>query len=222
MNRKEVGNMGQIHIKPDEHVFIPGMTGSGKSVLAEVYLAGFQNVVKLDTKGEVYERRKKGEEVWRGLVEGKDFTVVEHLADLSEVKTPKIIYAPHFTEQTLEHYDALLKWVYDRENTTIWVDELMEVCPSAMKYPPYIKAIMTRGRSKNVSMWALAQRTIDIPTIVLANTTHFFVFNLNQPQDRKKLADSTGVMEFYYQPGKYKFWYFKLGQTHAVRGQLKL
>jgi ABC-type glutathione transport system ATPase component len=84
--------MAQIHIKTDEHVFIPGMTGSGKSVLAEVYLAGFMNVVKLDTKGEVYERRKKREKVWRGLEEGKDFTVVEYLADLPEVKTPKIIY----------------------------------------------------------------------------------------------------------------------------------
>jgi DNA helicase HerA-like ATPase len=214
--------MAQIHIDTDQHVFIPGMTGSGKSVLAEVYLAGYVNVVKLDTKGEVYERRKKGEEVWRGLVEDKDFTVIERLGEIDQVTTPKIIYAPHFEEQTLEHYDSLMKWVYLRENTTLWIDELMEVAPSPNKYPLYLKAIYTRGRSKNVSIWALAQRTLDIPGIVFSQTTHFFVFNLNQPQDRKKLADGTGIMEFYQQPGEYVFWYFKLGQTHAVRGKLQL
>lgn len=215
--------MGKVYIKPDEHVFIPGMTGSGKSVLAEVYLAGMeQSVVKLDTKGEVYERRKKGEDIWRGLEEGKDFVVVEYLKDLPEVTTKNIIYAPHFTEQDMDHYDSLLKWVYMRENTTIWIDELMEVSPSPLKYPPYLKALYTRGRSKNVSVWALAQRTIDIPGIVISQTSHFFVFNLNQPQDRKKLADSTGILEFYQQPGTYTFWYFKLGQTYAVKGTLKL
>lgn len=220
--RKEAYNVlkNQIHIQPDEHVFVPGMTGSGKSWLAEIYLAGYDNVVKLDTKGEVYERRKKDEPVWRGLEEGKDFVVVEHLKDLETVQTPKIIYAPHFTEQTLDHYDSLMKWVYERENTTLWIDELMEVAPNPHKYPQYLKAIYTRGRSKNVSIWALAQRTLDIPGIVLSQTTHFFVFNLNQPQDRKKIADATGILEFYEQPGKHIFWYFKLGGLHAERGKL--
>lgn len=214
--------MPRVTIEPDEHVFIPGMTGSGKSVLAEVYLAGFDHVVKLDTKGEVYERRKKGQPIWRGLVEDEDYTVVEHLEDLPSVETPKIIYAPDFREQNLEYYNELMKWVYLRENTTLWVDELMEVAPSPMKYPEYLKAIYTRGRSKNVSIWALAQRTLDIPGIVLSQSTHFFVFNLNQPQDRKKIADATGILEFYQQPGKYNFWYFRLGQTHATLGRLQL
>ncbi|EIT6323210.1 type IV secretion system DNA-binding domain-containing protein, partial [Salmonella enterica] len=43
-----------------EHVFIAGQTGTGKSVLAESYLAGFKRVLKMDTKGEYYERLEKG------------------------------------------------------------------------------------------------------------------------------------------------------------------
>ena len=213
--------MSKIKIGPDEHVFVPGMTGSGKSFLAEVYLAGFeQSVIKLDSKGEVFERRKKGEPVWRGLVENKDYTVIEQLSEMDKVETKNIIYAPNFDEQDQEHYNELMKWIYRRENTTLWIDELMEVAPSAMKYPEYLKALYTRGRSKNVSVWSLTQRTMDIPTIVLANSTHFFVFNLNQPQDRKKLADATGILEFYEQPGKYTFWYHKLGTDYATKGRL--
>jgi len=219
--------MGSISIKQSEHVFICGMTGSGKSQLAEIYLAGanFPNVVMLDSKGQVYERRAKRQPVWRGLDEGEDFTVVERLKNLETVETQKIIYAPHFEEQDQEHYEALLKWVYQRERTTLWIDELMEVCPSAMRYPLHIKACYTRGRSKNVGVWACAQRTLDIPAIVLANTTHFFVFDLNQPQDRKKMADSTGVPEFMQKPsevgGKYAFWYYNYKMSKPVIGKLK-
>jgi energy-coupling factor transporter ATP-binding protein EcfA2 len=217
-----------ISIKQDEHVFICGMTGSGKSQLAEIYLAGenFPHVVMLDTKGQVYERRKKRQPIWRGLEEKEDFTVVEHLKDLGTVETDKIVYAPHFQEQDLDHYNSLLKWIYQRENTTLWVDEMMEVSPSAHKYPEYIKALYTRGRSKDVGVWACAQRTLDIPAIILANTTHFFVFDLNQPQDRKKMADSTGVPEFQIKPstvgGKYSFWYFNYKMDKPQIAKLQL
>ncbi|PAE46611.1 hypothetical protein CHH95_21655, partial [Bacillus licheniformis] len=112
-------------IDDDEHVFICGQTGTGKSVAAEVYLAGKDHVVKLDTKGEVYERRKKGLNLWRGLTEGKDFTVVHHLEDVMEVETPKIIYCPVADELEPEYYEALMEWVYKRENTILWIDELM-------------------------------------------------------------------------------------------------
>jgi hypothetical protein len=208
-------------IGTDEHVLVPGMTGSGKSVLAEVYLAGFDHVVKLDTKGEVYERRKKKKPIWRGLIEGRDFSVVEHLEEITKVETPKIIYAPHFEEQEPEYYDALMKWVYERENTTLWIDELMSVA-TAHKYPVYLKALMTRGRSKNASVWALTQRPTEIPNIIFANTTHFFVFNLMLAQDRKKLADGTGCMEFLEPPGGHNFWYFRYGMEHAELAYLKL
>lgn len=221
--------MGIATIGQDEHVFIPGMTGSGKSVLAEIYLAGaaFPHVVMLDTKGQVYERRKKKQPLWRGLVEGTDFVVVERLADLNRVRTPKMIYAPVWEEQTPEHYNSLMQWVYRRENTTLWIDELMEVAPGPTRYPDYLKALYTRGRSKNVGVWACTQRSLDIPTIVLSNSSHYFVFNMNQPQDRKRLADVTGIQEFHDKPGdiardKFAFWYFKNGSLNAEIGKLTI
>ncbi|MFE3688953.1 hypothetical protein ACFXPM_37785 [Streptomyces sp. NPDC059095] len=111
----------RMTIGDDEHVFICGQTGTGKSVVAEVYLAGKDHVVKLDTKGEVHERRKKRQELWHGLQEGKDFTVVHRLEDVSEVETPKIIYCPVAEELEPEYYNALMSWVYNRENTILWI-----------------------------------------------------------------------------------------------------
>jgi hypothetical protein len=226
--------MKALQIKQHEHVFIAGMTGSGKSQLAEIFLAGedFPHVVMLDSKGQVYERREDRKPIWQGvgrnLEEGKDFEVVEHVKELEYVETPKMIYAPHFEEQDMVHYEALLQWVYQRKNTTLWMDETMEICQGATRYPLHIKALYTRGRSKNVGVWACAQRTLDIPAIILANTTHFFIFDLNQPQDRKKMADATGVPLFNEKPsdygGKYSFsfWYYNYSMDKPINLKLKL
>jgi hypothetical protein len=209
-------------IGTDEHVFICGQTGTGKSVIAEVYLAGYENVVKLDTKGEYYERKKKRQPIWRGLKEKEDYTVIFHLKDIDSVKTSKIIYVPDPEEMTLEYYDALMKWVYKRENTILWIDELMEVAPSPMKYPEQLKALYTRGRSKESVVWACTQRPSDIPSIVFGNSTHFFIFTMQLPQDRDKLVKGTGMPQFYEQPNGHNFWYWKIGTMTPVKARLKL
>lgn len=207
-------------ILPSEHVFIAGATGTGKSYLAETYLAGMDSVIKLDTKGEYFERRRDGEEIWRGLEEGKDYDIIFHLSDIDKITTPKIIYVPDFEEQTIDYYNALMKYVYDRENTILWIDELMSVADNPRTYPLYLKALMTRGRSKNSSVWSLTQRPVDIPSIVLANSTHFFIFDLNLPQDREKIAKTTGHAEFLTKPQGYNFWYYKNGSNRPIRAKL--
>lgn len=206
----------------NEHVFVAGQTGTGKSFMTEVYLSGFQFVVKIDTKGEYYERIREGAEVWRGLEQDKDYTVIFNIADLDKVETDKIIWVPDWDEQTPEYYDACLMWCYNRENTTVWIDELMSIAENPRSFPPGIKAIATRGRSKNVSMWALTQRPVDIPSIVLANSTHFFVFDLGLPQDREKLVKVTGQLEFLEKPTGYYFWYYRNGSNHPIKAKLTL
>ena len=64
---------GANNIPTDKHVLICGMTGTGKSYLAENYLRGYEYVVKLDTKDETGERRAANKPAWYGLTENKDF-----------------------------------------------------------------------------------------------------------------------------------------------------
>lgn len=211
-----------MEILESEHVFICGQTGTGKSQVAEIYLAGYTNVVKLDTKGEYYERKKFGKVLWRGLKEGVDFTVIFHLKDIDDVKTSRIIYVPHEDELNETYYDALMKWVYQRENTILWIDELMEVCPSPTKYPPHLKALYTRGRSKEAVVWACTQRPSDIPALAMGSSSHYFIFTMQLPQDRKKIVDATGMPDFMEQPKGYNFWYWKIGMDDPVLARLNL
>ena len=211
-----------MRIEEDEHTFICGQTGTGKSIVAEVYLAGAKNVIKLDTKGEYYERKRDGTPPWRGLVEGRDYDVVFKLEDIQYVKTPKCIYVPPAEEMNDSYYDLLMKYVYERENTVLWIDEMMEVCPSALKYPFHLKALYTRGRSKKATVWACTQRPSDIPAIAFGNSTHFFIFAMQLPQDRDKLVKGTGMPQFYEQPIGHEFWYWKMGTPEPKLAILKL
>lgn len=211
-----------IGIGTDEHVFVCGGTGSGKTMLCEVYLSNIDSmVIKLDTKLEVFEKQKQGKPIWYGL-DDDDIDIIERLEQLPYCKKDRIIYAPVPEEMNAEFYDALGNWVYDKGDCILWIDELMSVADSPQRYPFSLKKLYTRGRFKNAVCWSCTQRPSDIPAICIANSQHFFIFNTPLPQDRKKLVDSTGCTEFMELPPKYVFWYSKVGSSSAVKAKLKL
>jgi len=206
-------------IQDSEHVLICGGTGSGKSVLADVYTMGMtETVIKIDIKDDTYARRMNGEPIWRGLVEGEDFEVVTTLDAVKRSEFNKIIYVPSFEDQNPETYDELAKYVYTSGNMRLWIDELMLFCDGPLKYPQFLKAILVSGRSRRATVLMCTQRPLGIPAICIANSQHFFVFRMNNEQDRKKLADVTGCGKFLEPPPKYAFWYYREGdEPESVR-----
>ena len=201
-------------IKDSEHVFICGGTGSGKSVVADVYTAGMdETVIKIDIKDDTYARRRDGQPIWRGLVENEDFEVVTSLSDVMKSEFKKIVYVPPFEEQTEENYNELARYVYTEGDMRLWIDELMLFTNSAQSYPDFLKAILVSGRSRRATVLMCTQRPMGIPPVCIANSQHIFVFSMNNDQDRKKMADVTGCKKFLQVPPKYAFWYYREGDN---------
>ena len=213
-------------IKDSEHVFICGGTGSGKSVLADVYTAGMtETVIKIDIKDDTYARRMNGEPVWRGLVENEDFEVVTSLDGVKNSQFKKIIYVPSYDQQEPEVYNELARYVYEEGNTRLWIDETMLFADGTFTTKiPFFKAILVSGRSRKATLVCCTQRPVGIPAITIANSQHFFVFRMNNDQDRKKMADVTGCDKFLEPPPKYAFWYYREGdeQESVKLWRLKL
>lgn len=196
-------------IKPSEHVFIAGRTGSGKTWFARKYLAGYENVVALDTKGTL---------TWPEA--GEDVTLTTRLMELPEIETSKIIYRPSWDEMEEDFYNKFFQWVYRRRNTIVWIDEVMSICPNPHKIPDYYKACLTRGRELQIGVWSLTQRPSGIPQVIISESTHFIIYDLNMPQDRQKLVETTGATELYEKPGKYIFWYYHVEADRAIKAKL--
>ena len=208
------------HITTDKHVLVCGTTGTGKSYLAEQYLKNYKYVIKLDTKDETNERRRRGLSAWEGLTEGKDFTVTSDFDQLDEIETDKIIYNPFYDDQTEELFNKFFDWVFKRENTIVWIDEIMGLA-TAHRMPRSLLRIYTQGRSKNIGLWACSQRPAGIPAIVLSNSDYYFIFNMNNINDRKRIYDMTGMREMLELPKGHNFWYYKIGNDIAVKAILK-
>lgn len=207
-------------IPTDKHVFVCGITGGGKSYLAERYLTGYDYVVKLDTKDETYERRSQNLSPWTGLIDGKDFTCCNKIDELDSIETKKIIYTPPYEEQNEQTFSDFFNWVFARQNTIIWIDELFSI-GSSYKYPAGLGRVYTQGRSKNVGIWACTQRPSGVPSIAMANSTYWFVFDLPNIADRKKIVDMTGIPDMLQLPDGHNFWYYKLGNKRAIRAVLR-
>jgi len=212
-------------IATDEMVFVAGNTGSGKSVLAKVYLSMFPKVVMLDTKGDALRDMKKNINPWpqvdpKMLAISTSFDQLTN--DILDGNKSHYIYVPSPSEMNLNSYDLFFRYLFDMENVTAFVDEVFAVSPNPMVIPEYYQAILTRGRTRDVAAWSLTQRPSGITPLPLSQSTHVFAFNLNLPDDRKKMAKTTGMTEFLDNPGGHNFWYYRQGYERAVKAVLEL
>ncbi len=182
----------------DRAVFV-GQTGSGKTTLARVLLRSRPWVVVLDVKGTL---------AWR---EYKLVRRLKHLPARPE-EAPRVIYRPTHEELRSESVmDALAWWVYERGNTTLYVDELYGYLePFGGGIAPGLHACLTRGRERGVEVWCSTQRPFRIPLSVLSESEHVYVFRLKVREDRRRVEEVTGIDEeliarlpkhhFYYAP----------------------
>lgn len=197
-------------IKIGQHVFIAGMTGSGKTVVAKYYLAGEDNVIIFDTKGEFD---------YSDIL--PNIPVFETLSELMKFEEGKAIYRPRFEELNKEYYEAFFKWIYFRKNTIVLVDELMSFTTQTY-IPEYLKAILTRGRERRTSAWCCTQRPATIPIVCISEATHYFIFRLNVFSDRERLKNSIGCEEFMQVLPQYVYWYYNIGMDKPIKSKLIL
>lgn len=189
-----------MEIKPSEHVLICGATGSGKTVLAKAYTANnFKNVCVLDTKGTFD---------FKPFLTDKQYILYDSIDKVyNETNINKIIYRPNIYENNKDYYERFFEFCYKRTNTICLVDEAMSVC-DAHSIPFWYKAILTRGRELNVSCWSCTQRPIAVSNFILTESIHWFIFRLNNYDDRIKLFKSSGEEKFKNSLHGHYFYYF--------------
>jgi hypothetical protein len=164
-----------------DRAFLCGQTGSGKTTLARVLLDTRTYVAVLDVKLNL---------AWPG------YRVIKKMSDLDKVdpvEDPKIIFRPSLDDMdNISRLDRFFAWVYDRGNTTCYVDEVFGVT-KGQQLPRMYGACLTRGREFSVEMWSASQRPKDIPSVVMSEAEHVYAFRLRMPQDRVRIEDLTAI-----------------------------
>lgn len=174
-------------ILPRQHTFIVGTNGAGKSTtVAKAILPYLPNRIIIDPKRDF------------------DYPNCKLITDPSELSkvTPDeektILYRPEPEFWNVEYYNAVYKWIYMRQHTTCYTDELLQVM-NGLTPPHYLRVCITAGRSLGITMISGTQRPRRIPVEIITESSHFFMHQLCNPDDVETMA---GYMPGYTQVTK--------------------
>lgn len=171
-----------VPARTDRATFV-GQTGSGKTTLAEMLCSQRDFVVAYDPKGRLD---------WDG------YHLHTSLGSLVADRHPRLIYRPTYDELedartgSGELADQFFEWIYRRERTTLYVDELYSIARGD-NFPHHYGACLTRGRELDIETWTATQRPSFIPGIVLSEAEHLYIFTLKLGRDRVKMEAETGI-----------------------------
>jgi energy-coupling factor transporter ATP-binding protein EcfA2 len=166
-------------VAPDGRVLVVGRAGSGKSTLARAMTAGYRNVVIIDPKHE------------ESLAGGRVVYEPRAFAQLYPQRSTRIVFRPDAGLERAPDVDEVYARVLRFGNTAIVNHEVMFYATSAWCLPNLRRAQIA-GRSRQVPLWNLTQRPVDVHNVILSETTHAFVFELLLESDRRKVAGIVG------------------------------
>jgi len=143
--------------------------------------------------------------------------VVENFSLLDKCTAPVRIYRP--TAQELldqELLDAYLQWRYENAPDLTYIDELNSLGITAKPRPGLLN-LLTRGRSRESALWMGSQRPAWVSRFAFSEASKFFVFYLNDEDDRARVVKFT-TKELMQSPRyDYGFWYYRVGSKSAVQ-----
>lgn len=184
-----MSTMGIIDPDKGAHIMIVGRKGQGKSVLARRLFDSFPySRVVLDVTGDI----------------GRDLTEegvpYVRLTSPLPVRLPAgesgrpvtALYAPDMGDpNAMDELDRALGLAIRQHKTCAWIDEIGTVT-SRGRTPPNLRRGLHHGRHTELTLIMCGPRPMDIDPLCLSQSDHVFVFDLPNPADRKRVADSIG------------------------------
>lgn len=185
-----------VQIPPNSRTIICGKTGSGKTYLAERILKNTKRLVVFDIKNNLAQRmnlQPGSKKNWSHLLRGKNIRI-------------QVKYPPAGTDLT-DYYETMCGRILNVGNCVLYIDELYDVIGKLGGEIPYnFRAIYSRGREPiykefkgeeklvggNIGVIACTQRPSRIPLLVMTEVEQFFIFRLQNPDDRITAAGYTG------------------------------
>lgn len=185
-----------IAIRSDEHIFIAGRTGSGKTTLARYLLREVRRLIVCDSKGTLsnWSTHEWGRAARRALMNGQDIRIR--------------VVPPVELADTTDFWNDIFLHAYSAGGVRVYVDELGAIMRNAQNAPHYFNVILSRGREFHVSACTVTQRPASVPLLALSEASHYFCFRLNLRDDRQRMAQFMGEEVLENIKDKYGFWYF--------------
>ena len=177
-----------------------GRTGSGKSYLARRILGVVPaRRLILDPKAEVS---------W------PDAQTIQSADQLKRASSPTVIL--RCVAGDLDEWDRALWWAWHQGDLVVYIDELGLITDGPSPSPG-LRACVTTGRSRGVTMVMLTQRPSGVPVIVRSEADKYAMFRLQHPRDREYMAAVMGPEVLSYNPEGHTFWFMDIHSMDVPR-----
>jgi hypothetical protein len=170
---------------PRDRVTINGMTGSGKTTFA-IWLFG--ESADFHKKPWIFIDFKREDIIQQALDEG----LFEPLAiDARLPKKPGVWVTEH---NPRDGQGPVIEWlwkIYDQGKIGLFVDEatmIPEVRGEANSGGPF-QSILSQGRSKEIPVFTLAQRPVNVNKMIYSENNFYSAFRLRSKEDLKRVTD---------------------------------
>lgn len=188
-------------IQPKERVLIVGRTQSGKSTLARVLSYGYRNLLVIDSKHD---------------------EVVPRAIDVYTARDFRAIYPQRSTRavlrvdpNNLDDVDEVIGRAMHYGSCRIVVHEAVDFA-TATRILPQLRRAAKVGASRNVGLTVCSQRPKGLHNDLIAETEHVFIFDLQLPGDREKVAGIAGEGALERVTAPFAFLYFGPGTRGDV------
>jgi hypothetical protein len=196
LSTDDAGGIARLQLDPTKpnHITIVGRKGSGKSVLARRFWAGWPgDRLVIDPTGDV----DAGEDAERLELPLPSRWPNNPLGDLEAVggkpKRSTLRYVPDMGASTyVDDMDRAVGLAFTKGHALLWVDEVGELT-NASSTPPHVRRLLHQSRHRKLSMLFCGPRPMDINPLVMSQADYIAVFRLPNPADRKRIADVTGL-----------------------------
>lgn len=221
-----------LEIDMEHHIFIGGITQSGKSYflkhLFDALKSKQRKCIFFDYKNDpshVKWIKKNKYPVFTSIKAIKQYwsPVRKSVTEFFMGKKPiakKIIFRPPRPKGFAGAYqllDDLADFVFRQGNMLLFVDEVAPLT-DGRKIPPSFYDCLIMGASRGVTIIAVSQRPKDIHNIILSEAYTKILFRLNLEDDRKKIKGIAGqevADELYNLPNTY-FIYVRADGYHQT------
>lgn len=158
-----------------ERALYVGKTGSGKSYLARLVTRCYSRYIVLDAKGD-----------WRPQA---DDILVRTLQGLRSPPGPRLVWRP--PSPSPEEADRVCWWSWYQGDILVVIDDINLIIEGS-QLSDGLRACITTGRARGVTMVICSQRPYGVPVVVRSESDVYAVFRLQNPNDRRYMAEVIG------------------------------
>jgi len=164
---------------------IVGKRGSGKSYLVNRLVRDIPRMLIYDTQGEY---------TCGVCFDHGDY---EHMLSFWMANCDKrfrLIYRPR-DAMDVDEFDGICALVYALGDMAFVCEEVHTYCQTN-KVTPHFKAILSRGRHKNIEVYGVTQRPFGIDRYLSSQAKRAYLFATNEPRDLQYVRDYFGYAVF--------------------------